>query len=97
MAKYGSAGTLTSDGSSSEFDWPGGKGTYMARGTWDGATVTLEMSADGDNFISVGTDAELTAVGAGGFDVSGCKLRVTMSSAGTSSVTAYIMHNRQGF
>ena len=95
MAMFGACTALTANGSSTAFDWPGGKGTCVMQGTWATGTLTLYASVDnGTTYVSMGADAPLTANGIFGFDVCACKLRFTMSGASAESVVGYVLRNR---
>ena len=61
--------------------------TVFAWGTWDGATVTLEMSPDeGTTWIAL-TDLTFTENAAINMDIAvGIHIRGTVSGVGTSSV-----------
>jgi len=72
-------------------EWNGGQGTLHIFGTWDGATVTMEGSLDGDNWdaingISAFTDDYFGPVS----DAGNCFIRANVSGVGTSSLTAKI-------
>lgn len=79
---------VTVDGNGSAFDWPGGQGALIVTGTFGGATVKLQMSPDGGTTY-VDTEGSLTATGVDLFTLPPCKVRGNVSSAGTTSVTAY--------
>jgi hypothetical protein len=47
----------TANGSTSSLNWDGGKGQVIASGTWDSATLQLEMSPDsGTTWVSAGDE-----------------------------------------
>ncbi|MEP2829867.1 hypothetical protein [Parvibaculum sp.] len=77
------------DGSSSAVDWTGGTGTFWVWGEFDGATIALEASPDGENWFTVGTSLRLDEKGVGAFALGPCKLRAAISGAGAgTSVSA---------
>ena len=82
----------TTDGDSSAVGWNGGRGALVVNGTWDGATMTLKAADASGNYISLGSDAELTADGIVNFDLpAGFTLRATLSNDGaTTSLTAAV-------
>lgn len=82
----------TTTGNSDAFDWPSGKGTVRAFGTFDGATVKLQASYDGGTtWIDAGAEASFTAAGLANFSLGPCKLRGALSGAGAStSVSLHI-------
>lgn len=68
--------------------------TAVARGTWDGATVTLKFSTDdGTTWDSVGVDTVFTSNGGGNVWLSGKALiRFDLTNAGASTdITAGIL------
>lgn len=79
--------TLNANGSTATtITWPGGYGWWFVEGTWNTATVTLEVTpATGDAWQAAAT--ALTADGLASFGPlpSGVQVRATMSSAGASS------------
>lgn len=78
----------TSSGNSSTFNWPGGIGTFAVWGTFDSATVKLQVlgpNNDDSTWIDVGSDVELTADGVGNFQLAtGCQIRANVSGGGGS-------------
>jgi hypothetical protein len=80
----------TTDGNSDAFDWPSGKGTLRASGTFNGATVKLQASFDGGTtWIDAGADATFTAPGLANFSLGPCKLRGVLSGAGGSTSISF--------
>jgi len=80
----------STDTSGTVHTWPGGVGCFQATGTWDGATVTFELSADGTTYVAVSAATTVTANGGATFELPrGTRVRATVSSAGTSSLNAY--------
>lgn len=56
--------TLTANGNTATLEWGGGVGYYASNGTWGSGTTALQVSPNGGtNFISAGTDGNLTADG----------------------------------
>lgn len=73
------------NGSSSPTLWQGGTGTFWAWGEFDGATVMLEASPDGENWFSVGEPVCFTERGLAAFALGPCRLRATISDAGEAT------------
>ncbi len=81
----------TANAASSVVEWSGGPGVFIVTGTFDTASIVLELSADGTNYTS-GTSGTLTAEGAVSFSVGPCLLKATLSSVGAStSINAHII------
>jgi len=79
----------TANGNSSQYDWDVGEGQVVVSGTFDGATVKLQLSPDdGTTWVDVGTASTFTAAGGAGFTVNSCKLRINISDAGASTVVS---------
>ena len=81
------------DGAGTDLGWNGGRGSFVASGTWDGATVTFSAADESGDFIDLGSDAVLTADGIVNFDLpAGFTLRATLSNDGaTTSLTAAVV------
>lgn len=90
MARLILLSSVSTDSSGDAAMLTGGVHTFAAWGTWDGATVTLEYSPDGGTtWIAVGSDTTLTANGVANFQLAaGMYVRATVSSVGTTSVSA---------
>lgn len=64
---------------SDEFEWQGGKGSFLAKATGAG-TITLQVKLPDDTtYVAVGTDTTLTANGGGNFELPRCRLKVAVS------------------
>ena len=65
------------------FTWKGGEGTFMAKATWGGGSVKLQVLApDATTWIDVGTDTSLTADGGGNFALpAGAQIKATVATA----------------
>lgn len=69
--------------------WPGGRGTFSAAGTFGGATVTLQfLGPDGVTSITAGVDTTLTAAGGGNFDLPPAQLQAAVSGGTPSGLYA---------
>lgn len=69
--------------------WPGGRGTFIVDGSFDGATVTLSvLSPDGSSYVSVGTDAALSAEGVVNFDLPPCWIKAVVSGGSPNALYA---------
>lgn len=67
--------------------WTGGRGTFMASGTFGGATISLQFLApNGTTWLDAGTYTTLTAAGAGNFDLPQCKVRASVSGGTPSAL-----------
>lgn len=85
--------TWIAQGNGTAVDWPGGEGTFTCDGTWNGATMTLQRSADaGTTWVAMGDDTTLTANGHGGFIFGACQLRVVATVADPTSLTARVIN-----
>lgn len=74
--------------------WYGGRGVFVAAGTFDGATVKLQfLGPDGVTWIDAGAATTLTAVGAGVFELPHGQIRGAIT-AGTSPVGIYARADR---
>lgn len=73
------------DGSSAAVEWPGGTGTFWAWGEFDGVTVVLEASPDGETWFTVSAEIQFTEKSVGAFALGPCKLRATMTGAGEAT------------
>lgn len=74
--------------------WPGGRGVFtVPSATFSGATVKLQWSPDGTNFLDVDRSGDtfvtLTATGAGLFELPPCSIKATVSGGPPSAVYAY--------
>jgi hypothetical protein len=81
----------TATANSSSVNWMGGVGTIAASGTWDSATVKLQVSPDdGTTWLDVGTASTLSDDGCANFEFPPCDLRLVLTVTGTSSITGWI-------
>jgi hypothetical protein len=71
-------------------EWPGGEGTLQIVGTWDGATVTITGSIDGGVTYTAPLNSAYTADAIVKFQMGPGKVLATVSSAGTTSLSAYL-------
>lgn len=80
-----------------EFEWPRGQtGHFVAWGTWDGATVSLEFTPDGGTtWVAMGTDTTINANGSGIFQCGRFPVRATIASAGPSTVLSAFISSLQ--
>jgi len=78
-------------GSSAAIDWQGGTGTFWAWGEFDGATVMLEASPDGEIWFTVGEPVCFGERGLAAFALGPCRLRATIADAGEgTSISAVV-------
>lgn len=76
----------TADGQTTAIDWPGGRGVFVAWGTFGSGTVKLQQSPDaGTTYIDVDRSGDtyvtFTVNGQGGFELPPCKLRTSLSGS----------------
>ena len=86
--------TLLSNASAtgSAATWPGGAGFFQAEGTFDGASVDLQIQTPNGTWVDVGGETRITANGMGFFYAPAGQVRAAVSG-GTSptALYAYIM------
>lgn len=69
--------------------WPGGRGSFAAVGTFDGATVKLQVKGpDGSTAVDVGTDTSVTAAAVATFLLPPGEIRAAVTG-GTSPSGLY--------
>lgn len=69
--------------------WPGGRGSFLVAGTFNGATVKLQvLGPDNSTWIDAGTYTTLTAAGAGNFDLPQGQIRANISGGPPSGIFA---------
>ena len=73
------------DESSAPVEWSGGTGTFWTWGEFDGASVALEASPDGENWFTVGASLVFGEKGVGAFALGPCSLRATIAGAGAAT------------
>lgn len=76
------------------FKWPGGKGTLFARGTFGGATVSLETNtnpaaAPGAEVAGAVANTGLTANGAINFELPPCDIRGAVAGGAPANLFAH--------
>lgn len=73
-------------------EWPGGKGAFVTRGTFGGATVQLRWSIDNVNWLPVDASGDTfvtkTAAGSGNFELPPCFLQAVVSGGAPSGLYA---------
>lgn len=89
---------VTANSNSLTYNFNKGEGQIVVSGTWDTATVKLQMSPDGGTtWVDVGSASTYTADGISSFALNSCKVRVNVSSVGGStSVSAWISTSVSG-
>ena len=84
----------TSNTASETLDWRGGEGVFGGTGTYSGATLSMEVSFDGTNWMDIGSGYDIdgsdtTIFGFGYLPV--CKLQLKITGGdGSTSITGYI-------
>jgi len=69
--------------------WPGGRGSFVAAGTFGGATVKLQMlGPDGATWLDVDSTTSVTAVGHVVFEAGAGQLRALVSGGSPSGLYA---------
>ena len=84
----------TSDGQSATIDWPGGFGSFVVGGTFNGTTTKLQMTPDGGTtWIDVGIDVQKAVAGIGNFSLPVCKLRADLADTTSPgpSINAWVI------
>lgn len=76
--QIGSTWPISAD--SDEYEWLGGKGSFLVKATGAG-TVTLQVKLpDETTFLAVGSDTTIaTTTGGGNFELPRCRLKVAVS------------------
>lgn len=94
--------------SSTAQDWTGGAGMLLAQGTFGGATLALEISADGGSTYvelagGIGTAGEnvplaMDEPGAVNFSAPPCKIRATTTGGSGTDIDVYLLpiYDRHG-
>ncbi len=74
-------------------DWSGGEGLVLMEGTWNGATLSLQIRSNVDGaWIGMGSSSALTADGGSAFVApAGSQLRVLASVADPTGVDVSIL------
>ena len=87
----------SSNSQSTTYNWVGGVGQFMAKGTWDTATLKMQMSPDeGTTWIDIGTSVTFTSDGIGNFELGPSDIRADLSSVGASTSLDCWMTVRHG-
>lgn len=86
--------TITADGAAGAFKYPGGVALIQCAGTWDGALIELQVSADGGTtWTSLRNDDGFSADAAAVFDLPVCWIRLMAASTGASTdVDVLLLH-----
>lgn len=85
---------VTSNSQSTPYSWPGGEGNIQVFGTFDGCTVKLQASGNnGTNYTRAGSPADVTQEDWITFKLAACLIRLDVSSVGTTSVSALLLHS----
>jgi len=67
-----------------------GKGTVIAFGTWDTATVTFQFSPNNTDWYTFSTDTTFTEDGWSNFEINGSVyIRATLSSVGDNTSVSF--------
>lgn len=90
--------SLTANGVTAPTFWSGGRGTFMAFGTFGGGTAKLQMSPNsGVTWIDVDRSGDtfvtFTANGEGGFELAPCFIRVSLTGATAPSLSVKANHS----
>lgn len=86
------ASPITQANPSDDFTWdPGKRYVFFIEGTWGGATVSVQCSVDGTNYLTLSTDASLTADGGFEFVAPTQHGRVASASAGGTTTLDYTL------
>jgi hypothetical protein len=84
---------LVATGATAAVMWPGGRGSFVAYGTFGGGTAALQWSPDdGTTWINVdqggSTYVTLTANSEGGFELPQCQVRVNLTGATSPTINS---------
>ena len=72
-------------------DCPGGRCAFAVAGTFNGATITLQMlGPDGSTLITLGAATTLTSAGVGLVDLPPCQVQATVTGGPPSGLFASI-------
>lgn len=72
------------------YNWPGGRGMFVADGTFAGATVKLEYKTPAGNWVEAGSETTLTSAGGGIFEMGSVPIRAAISGGSPSGVYARV-------
>jgi len=92
--------TISSPGTKTPIDWPGGPGVFGTQGTFSNLTVTLEFSINGGSTWTTmpGPNFVHTDDNVGAFQVFPCQLRLNVTgSGGIATIKARIAPALQGY
>jgi hypothetical protein len=86
--------TITTDGAAGAFKYAGGVALIQCAGTWDGALIHLQVSADGGTtYTNLRDENGFAADGAAVFDLPVCWIRLNASNTGASTdVDVSLLH-----
>lgn len=93
MSTLAIATDVSTNSSTASKYFEGGPALVIARGTWGGATLKIEVCENDDGtFVPLRDDSGFTADGAASFGIiPPCWIRATVSGVGTTSVSALII------
>lgn len=97
MGAVGARADLLDDASAtgSDVQWGGGRGSFMAEGTFDGATVTLQVITPNGTWIPVSSATALTAAGAAEFELPAGRIRAAVSGGTPTALYAWAILTRK--
>lgn len=91
IARQGRLALLENDSATGDpVVWGGGIGSFTAEGTFNGTTVYLEYESPSGNWISAGSESELTAEGGFVFELHPCRIRAAVSGGSPSALYAWV-------
>lgn len=71
--------------------WAGGEGMFVACGTYNGATISLQfLGPDAATWITAGAQTTLTSAGAGLFSLPPCNIRALVTGGPPSGIYALV-------
>lgn len=90
---------ITTAGTKTPIDWPGGPGVFGTQGGFGGLTVTLEFSIDGSAWTTMpGPNMVHTDDNLGSFQLFPCQLRLNVTGTPTlPTLKARIAGSWQGY
>lgn len=91
---------LLANGQTTAIGWLGGRGNFIAQGTFGSGTIKLQASFDdGTTWIDVDKSGDtyvtFTSNGVGGFELGACQLRASLSGATAPSIDSGLEYSYQ--
>jgi hypothetical protein len=68
--------------------WPGGRGSFLAEGSFGGASVSFQVKGPNGSWLDVGAEVTLTAPGVGNFELPEGDVRAAVAGGSPSGLYA---------